>query len=98
MHHLFRDSINKHLLTLAERLLTYLETIDTEKLWTDVAPNLSSPGNIVLHVIGNLNQYVLKTYNHQGMLRYHTGLFTGFCKYLFNADFDFDKGRDLNVR
>ncbi|MCW8796652.1 MAG: DinB family protein [Chlorobium sp.] len=163
MHHLFRDSINEHLLTIAERLLKCLETIDAEKLWTDFAPNLSSPGNIVLHVIGNLNQYVLKTlggntvnrqrakefcdkpgtsretlsemlyttikecsaviqalkneqltrtYTVQGIqytgygilihatehLSHHTGQFTWFCKYLFNAEIDFYKGRDLNVQ
>ena len=163
MPHPFCASINEHLNTIAERLIICLDTVDDEKLWVDFTPNLSSPGNLVLHLTGNLNQYVLKglggqsfyrnrakefsdkpgsgreqlkkmftatireccavvdslneeqlcrIYKVQGFeysgygilihvtehLSHHTGQFTWFCKYLFTADIDFYKGRDLDVR
>ncbi len=163
MPHPFCVSINEHLNTIAERLIICLDAVDDEELWVDFTPDLSSPGNLVLHLIGNLNQYVLKTlgdkkfhrerakefcdkpglskeqlkkmfaatirecyaiagslneeqlsrmhkvqgFEHSGYgilihatehLSHHTGQFTWFCKYLFNADIDFYKGRDLHVR
>lgn len=60
MLHPFCASINEHLNTIAERLIICLDAVYDENLWTDFAPNLSSPGNLVLHLIGNLNQYVIK--------------------------------------
>ncbi len=163
MPHPFSTAITEQLETIAERLLACLKDVDDETLWTDFAPNLSSPGNLVLHLIGNLNQYVLhtlggknvyrerqkefsdkpgtsreklsemfaatirecitvvntldderlsRTYTVQGFayngygilihatehLSHHTGQFSWFCKYLFKADIDFYKGRDLNVQ
>lgn len=163
MPNLFCTSINQHLETIAKRLVTCLHSVGETELWNDFAPNLSSPGNLVLHVTGNLNQYILKTlgnkiifrdrdkefhdkpdtnidtlceafeatigeciavvnsldserlsriYHVQGLeysgygilihatehLSHHTGQFIWFCKYLFDADIDFFKGRDLNVQ
>lgn len=69
MPHPFSTSINEHLDTIAARLVTCLETIDDQKLWTDFAPNLSSPGNLVLHLIGNLNQYIIKGLGGQSFCR-----------------------------
>lgn len=61
MLHPFCASINEHLNTIAERLIICLDAVYDENLWTGFAPNLSSPGNLVLHLIGNLNQYVIKS-------------------------------------
>ncbi|UZJ38241.1 DinB family protein [Prosthecochloris sp. SCSIO W1103] len=163
MPNLFTAAISQHLEIIAKRLVTCLHAVGATELWNDFAPNLSSPGNLVLHVTGNLNQYVLKTlgnkkiyrerdkefcdkpgtnletltemlettisecisvvnsldnerlsqtYRVQGLqysgygilihatehLSHHTGQFIWFCKYLFNADIDLFKGRDLNVQ
>lgn len=69
MPHLFSTAINEHLETIAKRLVTCLDAVDDEKLWTDFSPNLSSPGNLVLHLVGNLNQYVLKTLGNKNFYR-----------------------------
>ncbi|NTU52551.1 MAG: DinB family protein [Chlorobiaceae bacterium] len=163
MSHPFCQSASAHLGTVTARLLTCLDTIGEERLWVDFAPNLASPGNLVLHLIGNLSQYVLKTLgNHlyyrerskefagkpeadrealkkmliqtvsecqavidtldenalcrsyvvQGLRRsgyeilllviehfgYHTGQFAWFSKYLFEGDFDFFRGRNLDIQ
>lgn len=163
MPHAFCTSVSERINATAGRLLTCIDAVGEERLWTDFAPNLSSPGNLVLHLIGNLSQYVLKALggNHylrqrakefsdkppqdrdalkavqrrtvnecvaiidglgeeelarrylvQGQertgfdilllatehLSYHTGQFAWFCKYLFRADIDFYKGRDLNIQ
>lgn len=162
MTHPFCASVNEHLETIGSRVLVCLDCIESEKLWEDFAPNLASPGNLVLHLAGNLSQYVLKglgkqdfrrdrasefaakpgtekdalgrmlcetldrcknvieglgedelrrTHSVQGFsltgygilihvtehLSHHAGQFTWFCKYVFGADIDFYRGRDLNV-
>lgn len=69
MPHPFSTAINEHLDTIAKRLVTCFLVVDDEKLWVDFALNLSSPGNLVLHLIGNLNQYVLKTLGDKNFYR-----------------------------
>ncbi len=61
MPHPFCLPVSGHLSTIAGRLVTCLDAIDNTRLWDDFAPNLASPGNLVLHLVGNLSQYVLKT-------------------------------------
>ncbi|RXK87757.1 hypothetical protein EST62_06365 [Chlorobaculum sp. 24CR] len=61
MPHPFCRSISSHFITIAGRLATCIDAVDEARLWDDFAPNLASPGNLVLHLVGNLSQYVLKT-------------------------------------
>jgi uncharacterized damage-inducible protein DinB len=61
MPHELCTSVIRHLGTAAERLANCIDAVDDDRLWTDFAPNLSSPGNLVLHLVGNLSQYVLRT-------------------------------------
>jgi len=61
MSHPFCQSVTVHLGTVAARLVSCIDTIGHDRLWADFAPNLASPGNLVLHLVGNLSQYVLKT-------------------------------------
>jgi len=162
MTHPFCASVNEHIEIIGSRVLVCLDCIESEKLWEDFAPNLASPGNLVLHLAGNLSQYVLKGLGEQDFRRdrtsefaakpgtekdalgrmlsetldrcknvieglgedelrrtrsvqgfsltgygilihvtehlsHHAGQFTWFCKYVFGADIDFYRGRDLNV-
>lgn len=69
MPHPFCTAIGKYLETIAQRLSSCLHSVDEEKLWSDFAQNLSSPGNLVLHLTGNLNQYVLKTLGNKTFYR-----------------------------
>lgn len=69
MPHPFCIAISKHLETIAMRLSSCLHSVEEEKLWSDFAPNLSSPGNLVLHLNGNLNQYILKTLGNKDFYR-----------------------------
>ncbi len=162
MTHPFCASIIEHLETISGRVLVCLDPIGDDRLWKDFSPNLTSPGNLILHLNGNLSQYILKTlgeknfsrerakefsakpgtdrktlgktfratvdeciavirsldeaqlartYRVQGFvhtgygilvhavehLSHHTGQFAWFTKYLFAADIDFYRGRDLDV-
>ncbi|NTW55493.1 MAG: DinB family protein [Chlorobiaceae bacterium] len=163
MPHPFCTAVTRNLQVTAERLAACIDMVEEDLLWVDFAPNLSSPGNLVLHLVGNLSQYVLRTlggnpylrerakefslkpeidrdalkamlreavnqciviigglgeedlltiYTVQGNERsgydillqvsehfsYHTGQFAWFCKYLFQGDIDFYRGRDLNIQ
>ena len=69
MPHLFCIAISKQLETIAKHLSACIHTVPEEKLWADFAPNLSSPGNLVLHLSGNLNQYILKTLGNNDFYR-----------------------------
>jgi uncharacterized damage-inducible protein DinB len=67
--HPFCQQISAHFGTIAGRLATCIDTIPPDRLWADFAPNLSSPGNLVLHLVGNLSQYVLKTLGGRDYVR-----------------------------
>lgn len=54
-------SVSRTISEGADRIAVCLDALDSQRLWTDFAPNLSSPGNLVLHLIGNLSQYVART-------------------------------------
>lgn len=41
------------------RLKTCLNLLDEEELWENPAQNLVSPGNLVVHLAGNLRQYLI---------------------------------------
>lgn len=69
MPHPFSNAVIDHLDTIAKRLFVCLESIDDDKLWVDFSPNLTSPGNLILHLVGNLNQYVLKAIGGKTYIR-----------------------------
>lgn len=72
----FCTSVIRHLSTSAERLAVCIDTVDEDRLWVDFAPNLASPGNLVLHLAGNLGQYVLRTLGGSPSLRDRAGEFS----------------------
>ncbi len=69
MPHPFCIAINTQFETIAKHLSSCLHAVDEEQLWTDFAPNLSSPGNLVLHLNGNLNQYILTAQGSKNFFR-----------------------------
>jgi hypothetical protein len=77
MSHPFCQSISGHFKTIAGRLATCIDAVDEARLWEDFTPNLSSPGNLVLHLVGNLSQYVLKTLGRQEYRRERSKEFAG---------------------
>lgn len=76
MTHPFCTSITRHLSTTAERLVVCIDTVNEDLLWVDFAPNLASPGNLVLHLAGNLGQYVLLTLGGSSFVRDRAGEFS----------------------
>ena len=49
-----------HLREGARRIATSLDLIDETSLWRDHAEHLVSVGNLILHLRGNVSQYLLK--------------------------------------
>jgi hypothetical protein len=76
MSHPFCQPVSGHFKTIASRLATCIDTVDHTRLWNDFAPNLTSPGNLVLHLVGNLRQYVLKTLGDRDYYRERSKEFT----------------------
>lgn len=59
-----QEIIDQHLLRLAEseeRILKCLELLSHEQIWERPNERTNSVGNLVLHLIGNLSQYVLSS-------------------------------------
>lgn len=77
MSHPFCQPVSEHFNTIAGRLVTCLDAIDNARLWDDFAPNLASPGNLILHLVGNLSQYVLKTLGCRDYYRERSKEFSG---------------------
>jgi hypothetical protein len=75
--HPFCQSVSGHFKTIAGRLANCIDTIPPDRVWVDFAPNLASPGNLVLHLVGNLSQYVLKTLGGQDYFRERSKEFSG---------------------
>jgi uncharacterized damage-inducible protein DinB len=63
--------------TIAGRLVTCLDAVDDARLWEDFAPNLATPGNLVLHLVGNISQYLLKTLGGREYRRERSKEFAG---------------------
>ncbi len=56
---IFRDYSLRKLRQLALRVEACLDRIPEEQLWHRPLPVLNSPGNLVLHLCGNLGQWVV---------------------------------------
>jgi hypothetical protein len=76
MPHPFCTAVARNLQVTSERLELCIDTVPEDRLWVDFAPNLASPGNLVLHLVGNLSQYVLRTLGGNPYLRQRAKEFT----------------------
>lgn len=65
-----------HLRESVRRLEICLGALDGASLWREPGPRLASPGNLVLHLEGNLTQYVLATLGGRPDLRRRSEEFT----------------------
>jgi len=43
----------------ADKIIRCIDYLDEEELWKDFSPRLVSYGNLLLHLIGNISQYII---------------------------------------
>lgn len=73
----FRDSACGHLREGVRRIGICLDLIGEEDLWRDPGPQLVSVGNLILHLRGNVTQYILRGLGGSDLARNRELEFTG---------------------